>query len=225
MRYQRNRKGPRSWNAAIEQEIERQRGLENQIAGVNCGSRSARNRRAYATAQVKSAGTGRVESVLPHNEKTIQLLVSRLTTPAPRRSPPPFNNVEVRDINGDGVPGSMDLSQSAEAGGNYASGRSYQERRQSRYLELLQRWPTGATRGDTKGQGSPDTFFYYDNDKIAREERDETGEGRMTYRASLSKWPPCESRKRFQRQRTDGPLGVTMIRQETARSSSKKNAT
>jgi hypothetical protein len=36
---------------------------------------------------------------------------------------------------------------------------------------------------DTRQLGRPDTVYFYDNDKIIREERDETGQGTMTYRA------------------------------------------
>jgi hypothetical protein len=35
-----------------------------------------------------------------------------------------------------------------------------------------------------KGLGRPDTVYYYANDMIVREERDEIGQGRMTYRAN-----------------------------------------
>ena len=36
---------------------------------------------------------------------------------------------------------------------------------------------------DTKQLGRPDTVYFYDNDKIVREERDEAGLGSITYRA------------------------------------------
>ncbi|MBI2997346.1 MAG: hypothetical protein HYY46_02635, partial [Deltaproteobacteria bacterium] len=35
----------------------------------------------------------------------------------------------------------------------------------------------------TNASGRPDTVYYYEDDKLAREERDEKGEGHVTYRA------------------------------------------
>jgi antitoxin component YwqK of YwqJK toxin-antitoxin module len=37
---------------------------------------------------------------------------------------------------------------------------------------------------DTLGQGRPTAVYYYNDDKIVREERDETGKGTMTYRST-----------------------------------------
>ena len=36
---------------------------------------------------------------------------------------------------------------------------------------------------DTKGNGRADTVYYYENDKIVREERDENGTGYVSFRA------------------------------------------
>jgi hypothetical protein len=37
---------------------------------------------------------------------------------------------------------------------------------------------------DTRQAGRPDRVYFYNGDQIAREERDETGQGMITYRAS-----------------------------------------
>jgi antitoxin component YwqK of YwqJK toxin-antitoxin module len=37
---------------------------------------------------------------------------------------------------------------------------------------------------DTKGKGTADLVYYYDNDKIVREERDENGTGHVSFRAT-----------------------------------------
>jgi antitoxin component YwqK of YwqJK toxin-antitoxin module len=98
--------------------------------------------------------------------------------------PSPFKNVEIRDVNGDGVPDLWiyydprkpgDIIRQEEA--SNADGRvdtwSYFKNGQLVRREV-----------DTQQSGQPDTVYFYDNDKIAREERDETGRGSITYRAT-----------------------------------------
>ena len=105
------------------------------------------------------------------------------STPAVIPPPPMFKNMEVKDINGDGVPdlwiyynpqkpGEIVRQEEATKGDGRVDTWSY-----FKDGKLVRR------EVDTKGQGRPDTIFYYAGDKIAREERDETGQGRMTYRA------------------------------------------
>ena len=103
--------------------------------------------------------------------------------PPPAVAPTPFKNVEVRDINGDGVPdlwiyynpqkpGEIIRQEEASKGDGRVDTWSY-----FKDGKLVRR------EVDTKGHGKPDTSFYYVNDQISREERDENGEGRVTYRA------------------------------------------
>jgi antitoxin component YwqK of YwqJK toxin-antitoxin module len=113
------------------------------------------------------------------------LALASLSKPSvPTPHPPMFKNMEVKDINGDGVPdlwiyynpqkpGEIMRQEEATKGDSRVDTWSY-----FKGGKLVRR------EVDTQGQGRPDTFFYYDNnDKIAREERDETGQGRLTYRA------------------------------------------
>ncbi|HEY3167090.1 MAG TPA: hypothetical protein VGK57_07680, partial [Candidatus Binatia bacterium] len=111
--------------------------------------------------------------------------LSSLGKSAPPPSPPsPFKNVEVKDINGDGVPdlwiyynpqkpGEIIRQEESTKGDGRVDTWSYFKDGQ-----LIRR------DVDSKGTGRPDTVFYYDNDMIVREERDEFGQGRMTYRAN-----------------------------------------
>jgi antitoxin component YwqK of YwqJK toxin-antitoxin module len=111
--------------------------------------------------------------------------LSSLGKSAPPPSPPsPFKNVEVKDINGDGVPDLwiyynplkpgeiMRQEESTKGDGRVDTWSYFKDGR------LIRR------DVDSKGAGRPDTIFYYDNDTIVREERDEFGQGQMTYRAN-----------------------------------------
>jgi hypothetical protein len=97
--------------------------------------------------------------------------------------PNPFKNVQVKDVNGDGVPDLWTYynpqnpteiirqEEATKANGTVDTWSYFKEGK------LVRR------EVDTKSQGRPDTIFYYAGDKIVREERDENGQGRMTYRA------------------------------------------
>jgi hypothetical protein len=166
--------------AAIEQELARQRELENQIATPNGASTvaPAQGPTVVSTAPPQRAVTANppVANPAPQN---VQL--AALNKPV---APPPFKNVEVRDVNGDGIPDlwiyynpqkptEVMRQEEASKGDGRVDTWSYFKDGQLVRREV-----------DSKGQGRPDTVFYYDNDQIVREERDEDGQGRMTYRAS-----------------------------------------
>jgi hypothetical protein len=173
--------------AAIEQELARQRELENQIAAA-AGAITP-----PAAAQPEPrviAVNNHSQSPLPPETSTSNppsgnVSLASVSRPAPVQSAPrPFKNVEVRDINGDGVPdswiyynpqkpGEIMRQEESSLGNGRVDAWSY-----FKDGHLIRR------EVDTKGQGRSDTVFYYVNDTIAREERDETGEGRMTYRAT-----------------------------------------
>lgn len=168
---------------AIEQELARQRELDNQIANQGAASSSgvpAQPVPAGAPAQRNPPRENPPAGRAPENVQT-----AALNKPvAPPTAPSPFKNVEVRDINGDGVPdlwiyynpqkpGEIMRQEESSKGDGRVDTWSYFKDGQLTRREV-----------DSKGQGRPDTIFYYDNDKIVREERDETGQGRMTYRAT-----------------------------------------
>jgi hypothetical protein len=111
--------------------------------------------------------------------------MASLGKPAPpSAAPTPFKNMEVKDMNGDGVPdlwvyynpekpGEIVRQEESTKGDGRVDTWSY-----FKGGKLVRR------EVDSKAQGRPDAVFYYEDDKIAREERDENGQGRMTYRAT-----------------------------------------
>ena len=104
--------------AAIEQELARQRDLENQVAGASATATPAQPTAQSAAAASpahaaqKPATTSAPAPVPPQprtvaqnqNNKTGETLASLSRPPVSAPAPAPFKNVEVRDINGDGVP-------------------------------------------------------------------------------------------------------------------------
>jgi antitoxin component YwqK of YwqJK toxin-antitoxin module len=98
-------------------------------------------------------------------------------------APTPFKNVDVRDINGDGIP-DLWIYYSPQKPGEIV--RQEEASKADGRVDTWSYFKDGKLvrrEVDTSGQGRPDTVYYYDGDKIAREEHDETGAGRMTYRA------------------------------------------
>lgn len=170
--------------AAIEQELARQRGFENQIAEATATSSSVNQ------PPVQTASRDRAADRLPPvnkpqaNRPVEKMEVSSLPKPAAQPPPTPFKNVEVKDVNGDGIPdlwiyynpknpGEVMRQEESTKGDGRVDTWSYFKDGQ-----LIRR------DVDTKGYGRPDTVFYYDNNMIVREERDELGQGTITYRAT-----------------------------------------
>jgi hypothetical protein len=164
---------------AIEQELERQKALENQIAQASAPN-AANGSDVQPVSQVSQVPTSSPQTKTQDNTTYASLK----HPPPPAVAPKPFKNVDVRDINGDGVPdlwvyydpqkpGEIMRQEEASKGDGRVDTWSY-----FKDGKLLRR------EVDTKGRGRPDAVFFYDGDQITREERDETGEGRMTYRAS-----------------------------------------
>jgi antitoxin component YwqK of YwqJK toxin-antitoxin module len=169
--------------AAIDQELARQRGLENQIA--QAGDSSAKTDPpvqpvSNPTAQPRDSAQPSSTKQLPGETTSI----ASLGKPAVAQTPPsPFKNVEVRDLNGDGVadlwiyynpqkPGEIIRQEESTKGDGRVDTWSYFKEGKMVRREV-----------DTKQLGRPDTVYFYDNDKIIREERDEAGLGSITYRA------------------------------------------
>jgi hypothetical protein len=170
--------------AAIEQELARQRDLETQIASPAPPTPTAAppTQTVSAKTQPKDPAPTHAPSLTAHRAENTD--VAALTKPAPTPAPKPFKNVEVRDVNGDGVPDlwiyynpqrPSEIVRQEEA--SHADGRvntwSYFKDGKMVRREV-----------DNRESGRPDTVYFYDNDKIIREERDETGQGAITYRAS-----------------------------------------
>lgn len=172
--------------AAIEQELARQRELENQIVNASAGA----NESLPAPAAPPGSGTTGVQRDLPPqtpaaNRGPEQIAVASRSQPGPSQAAPaPFKNVEVRDLNGDGIPdlwiyynplkpGEITRQEEASKGDGRVDTWSYFKDGQLTRRDV-----------DSKGLGRPDRVYYYDQDKIVREERDENGQGTMTYRAN-----------------------------------------
>jgi hypothetical protein len=171
--------------AALEQELARQRDLEKQIAdaaGVTAASVQDQNG-APPPAEGNQRQTQAPREPSPSERPTEQLASLSKPTPAPQTAPP-FKNVEVRDINSDGVP-DLWLYYNPQKPGEII--REEEASKNDGRVNTWSYFKDGLLvrrELDTRGQGRADTVFYYVNDKIAREERDETGQGRMTYRAT-----------------------------------------
>lgn len=169
--------------AAIEQELARQRGLENQIAQAGDSSTGAEP----PVQPVSNPTPQSRDSAQPSSTKQLpaeNTVIASLGKPAVAQPPPsPFKNVEVRDLNGDGVadlwiyynpqkPGEIIRQEESTKGDGRVDTWSYFKEGKMVRREV-----------DTKQLGRPDTVYFYDNDKIIREERDEAGLGSITYRA------------------------------------------
>lgn len=179
VRYQKEADKDRALESAIEQEIERQRALENQIASVTGQPVSTQPPRLPTPVSQPNPTAPALPQQTGNSPAAIT--VARASTPP---APPPFRNVEVRDINKDGVPdiwiyynpqkpGEILRQEEATKGDGRVDAWSYFKDGQLTRRDV-----------DRQGNGRPDTIYYYENDKIVREERDESGQGRMTYRAS-----------------------------------------
>lgn len=180
-RYQKESDKDKALESAIEQEIERQRALENQIAGVTGQPVSTEPPRLppQASQPVPPAPT---PTALPQSGNSpAAVTVARASTPP---AAPPFRNVEVRDVNNDGVPdiwiyynpqkpGQILRQEEATKGDGRVDAWSYYQDGRMVRRDV-----------DRRGSGRPDTIYYYEKDIIVGEERDENGQGRMTYRAS-----------------------------------------
>lgn len=185
--YQKEADKDRALESAIEQEIERQRALENQIAGVTGQPVSTEPPRLPQSVIQPVASTPIPPTPTPtasaqSASPPAAITVARASTPP---APPPFRNVEVRDLNNDGVPDIwiyynpqkpgeiLRKEESTKGDGRVDTWTYYQDG------QMVRR------DVDRSGSGRPDTIYYYDKEIIVREERDELGQGRMTYRASF----------------------------------------
>ena len=167
--------------AAIEQELARQRELENQIAGASGPTMSAPQKEQVSQrnppngANVPKAAPGSPPDV---NVASLNPLAAKVGAPQP------FKNVEVRDVNGDGVPDLWvyydpqrpgEIIRQEEASHNDGRVDTWSYFKDGKMIRR---------EVDTRQAGRPDRVYFYIGDQIAREERDENGQGTITYRAS-----------------------------------------
>jgi hypothetical protein len=168
----------RQLEAAIAQELQRQGNLENQVAQA---TQSSSNQEKSAEVPVNSARTAQTAPAV--RSPTDPVAVASINkNPAPMPATP-FKNMEVKDINGDGVPDLWIYYNPQNPG------EIVRQEEATKYDGTVNAW-SYYKQGklvrrdvDSHGQGKPDTVFYYDGDTIAREERDESGRGLISYRA------------------------------------------
>lgn len=170
--------------AAIEQELARQRGLENQIATTVAASTPAAGAQPTAIdSQAQSPAPQEASTI--NRPPIINTSLASVNKPVAAQAPPmPFKNVEVRDINGDGVP-DLWIYFNPQKPGEIM--RQEEASKSDGRVDTWSYFKDGVLvrrEVDSNGQGRPDAVFHYVSDKIAREERDENGRGRMTYRAT-----------------------------------------
>jgi hypothetical protein len=171
--YQKETIADQQLEAAIEKELERQRTFDNQIAGTTA---------AAADKNEPETALSQLPQVSAPASNASGVVVASLNKPLPQ-PPAPFKNVEIKDLNNDGM---------ADLWIYYSPQKPGEVLRQEESSKMDGRVDTWSYFKDGKlvrrdvdnhGNGRPDAVYYYDDQKIVREERDEAGEGRITYRA------------------------------------------
>jgi hypothetical protein len=165
--------------AKIEQELERQRQLEAQL--LNSPASPQENHAGPPPSALSPPDRTASTVSMKDGSSTVASLSKK--EPASNPTSSPFKNVEVRDINGDGVPDLWIY---------YSPLRSSEIVRQEEASHFDGRVDTWSyfkdgrlvrREVDTKGKALADTVYYYENDKMIREERDENGNGDVSFRA------------------------------------------
>jgi hypothetical protein len=166
--------------AKVEEELEHQRKLEN-LVGSSVASNAAGS---SSPVSPQPAANPAKNTNPPANEKSPPVALASLEKKMPAGSSlsAPFKNVEVKDINGDGIadlwiyynpskPGEIvRQEESTHWDGKVDSWGYFKEGK------LVRR------EVDTKARGAADTVYYYDNDQMIKEERDERGIGYASLR-------------------------------------------
>jgi antitoxin component YwqK of YwqJK toxin-antitoxin module len=170
----------RELEAKIEQEIQRQRELETQLA--KSVENSTQQNQAEPPQSAQKPADPRTTAVAMKQDSSAVSSLSNKESPS--NSPAkPFKNVEVRDINGDGVPDLWTYYNPAKPG---EITRQEEATHSDGKVDAWSYFKDGKLvrrEVDTKRKGTADTVYYYENDKIVREERDENGTGNVSFRA------------------------------------------
>lgn len=160
--------------AKIEQELERQRQLEAQL--VNNAESPRPNDTGSRPSDVKPAAAT-VSGVAMKEDS------SALASLSKREIPRPFKNVEVRDLNGDGVPDLWIYYSPIKPTEIVRQEEATQFDGRVDVWSYFKEGKLVRREVDSKGKGVADTFYYYENEKIIREERDVHGTGQVSLRA------------------------------------------
>jgi antitoxin component YwqK of YwqJK toxin-antitoxin module len=177
--------------AQLDKEMARQRALEGQLnsAGVTQGSQTS----AGASAGVHSHGKGSssyptavAQNSVPASYPQAPVASQATAPPIPRQvaqSRSGFKNVEVKDMNSDGVP---DVWIYYDPQNPKQIVRREEDTDNNGKVDTWSYFSKGQLvrrQVDRNGDGIVDASFFYKDDKLVREERDETGNGVVTYRA------------------------------------------
>jgi hypothetical protein len=170
----------RELEAKLEQEIQRQRELEAQIVNT-AGNSTQQNPPDPPQAMQEPNGTNVTTAVMNKRSDALASLSKKET---PSSSPSrPFKNVEVKDVNGDGVPDLWVYYNPLK------SSEIVRQEEATRWDGRVDTWSyfkdgkLVRREIDSKGRGVADTVYHYENDKMVREERDENGNGQVSFRA------------------------------------------
>ncbi|MGE5220079.1 MAG: hypothetical protein ACM3SP_24000, partial [Chloroflexota bacterium] len=166
--------------AKIEQELQRQREFEAQIA--NSAGNSVQQIGAEPPQTTQNPAAPKVTTVAMKEAPSAVASVSKKETLS---STPPstFKNVEVKDINGDGAP-DLWIYYSPVKPGEIV--RQEEATHWDGRVDTWSYFKDGKLvrrEVDTKGKGTADRVYYFENDQIVREERDENGTGYVSFRA------------------------------------------
>jgi hypothetical protein len=171
--------------AKIEQELQRQRELDTKLA-ANSGNPAQQGQPDQSqlaqkptvpqatTVAMKAPST----AVTSNNTAVASNKPETISTPAPS----PFKNVEVKDMNGDGIPDLWIYYNPLKPGEIVRQEESTHWDGKVDTWSYFRDGKLVRREVDTKGRGAADTVYYYDNDQIVREERDERGLGYATFR-------------------------------------------
>jgi hypothetical protein len=166
--------------AQLEEEIERQRQFEIELAGATEPQTKPGDKEILAKDAVKGS-----EKTLPMAKKGGDDRLASLGKKAPIPAPlsTPFKNVEIKDVNQDGVP-DLWVYYNPQKPGEIV--RQEEDTNGDGTVDAWSTFNGGKLvrrEVDSTKEGRPDVVFYYENDKIVREERDEKRDGRPTFRA------------------------------------------
>jgi len=173
--------------AEIDGELARQREFEKQaIAAVEPSApweaveSTARSMR--VDTQERSVLSPATVTIKPFSDYVI--LSTSKKPEDTRRLPVAIKNLDVKDVNRDGIPDIWIYYDPKKPG------EIIRQEEASKYDGRVDTWTYFKDKQlvrrevDSKNRGQPDTVFYYIDEQIASEERDEFGQGRMTYRAT-----------------------------------------
>lgn len=165
----------------IEEEMERQRELEAQLG--KSPEPSEEKREENKITQTAAIQKAKDNPTVKKKEPTVSVASPRKRELSPTPQSSPFKNIEVRDLNQDGVP-DLWITYNPLKPGEIV--RQEEDTNGDGAIDTWSTFKDGKLvrrEVDTKRTGRPDVVYTYANDKIAREERDESDEGRPSLRA------------------------------------------